>query len=355
MMGSRSLVALILVACMHRPPATPSPAVAPAVSVAEGESTELSQPVIRGFVDIEEHCHWVHLDAATGEVLRSRPLPTQNCPNRAIVNTSTAGTTLMAVHFAEHNELWLQRGANAEIMEIVGDPHLEMAWEASGRVYATTVDFKMGHVVEWPDLNTVSTMPIDEEREADNHRDCYTYAWSEGPTTSEPTWELIREETIERSEESMSPHCPVGDLPWSTTRNDYAEYAFHALADAQQPHGDVAPGYTWGIVTDIDATRSGPPCFPDCDEDELLRRYAFAHMWLGGPVLGGGAMAWDGQTWANIEGLQSNVQEFLLAGDQLILCTDDGFGAWDHATATPIWWKDSWTCPLQMRRAFRGR
>ena len=198
MMGSRSLVALILGACMHRSPATPSPAVSPAVSVAEGESTALSQPAIRGFVDIEEHCHWVHLDAATGEVLRSRPLPTQNCPNRAIVNTSTAGTTLMAVHFAEHNELWLQRGANAEIMEIVGDPHLEMAWEASGRVYATTVDFKMGHVVEWPDLNTVSTMPIDEEREADNHRDCYTYAWSEGPTTSEPTWELIREETIER-------------------------------------------------------------------------------------------------------------------------------------------------------------
>ena len=50
--------------------------------------------------------------------------------------------------------------------------------------------------------------------------------------------------------------------------------------------------------------------------------------------------------WALLENFQGSLEEFTLAGRQLIVCTDQGFGGWDHAEGTQTWWIDSPICPL---------
>jgi len=308
-----------------------------------------SKNVLKGFVYIEGSCHWAHLDAATGEILQASPIPSQTCPYRAIVTTSPEGTTLMAVHFPEHNELWRQEGATADVVEIPGHPYLEMAWVESGRVHATTFGFKMDHVFEEPDPDALPMEPTDEELEDQWRHDCYTSALAEGATEPESTWELVREERVELSEGSMRPHCPVGDVAWASTTTDYAQYNFETFEDSAS-FGELDEGLSWGIVYEMDATKSGEPCIQDCDDGELLRRYAFGYMWFEGPMLGGGVAMLDGETWTALEGLEGGLQEFFLVGDQLILCTGKGFGGWNHAAGTRTWWKDTPACPVQARK-----
>ena len=198
-------------------------------------------------------------------------------------------------------------------------------------------------------MSATEVEPTDEELEDQWRHDCYTSALTEGNTESEPTWELVREETVELSEGSRRPHCPVGDVAWGSTTSDYAQYNFESFEDSHT-YGDAGEGMSWGIVFEMDATKSGKPCIQDCDDGELLRRYAFGHMWFEGPMLGGGVMMLDGETWTALQGLEGDMMEFCLAGDQLILCTEDGFGGWDHATGTPIWWKNTSACPVLERQ-----
>ncbi|MDP6931996.1 MAG: hypothetical protein QGG40_03730, partial [Myxococcota bacterium] len=246
MTALRTLAALLLVACQHRPvgPAT-APVAEPVVPAATSHSATPSGNVLKGFVYIEGSCHWAHLDAVTGDILQASPIPSQTCPYRAIVTTSPRGTTLMAVHFPEHNELWRQQGTTADVVEIPGHPYLEMAWVESGRVHATTFNFRMDHVFDFPDLDALPTEPTEEEPEDPWHHDCYTYALTEGDTESEPNWELVREETVELSEGSMRPHCPVGDVAWVSTWNDYAQYSFESLEDSHS-YADPGKGMSWG-------------------------------------------------------------------------------------------------------------
>jgi len=64
-------------------------------------------------------------------------------------------------------------------------------------------------------------------------------------------------------------------------------------------------------------------------------------------VVTGDVLTLDGDTWSPLEGLEGNLREFFLAPGQLILCTDKGFGGWNHAAGTRTWWYDSATCPVQ--------
>ena len=335
------LASLLLCAC-HRRPVTPA-----ATPGADSIPPEVFKPPrLQGFAEIDGVCHWVDLEVPTGAVLQKRTLPTKRCPNRAIVTTSPEGTTLMAVHFPEHNELWRQQGLAADVVKIPGHPYLELAWMESGRVHATTFDFKMDHVFDETDSDAPPTEPTDVELEDQWRHTCYTSALNEGTADSKATWELVREETVELSEGDSRPYCPVGDVAWASTSRDTRGYSFETFEDSSS-YGQLEEGFSWGIVYEMDATKSGEPCFQDCPEGELLRRYAFGYMWLEGPLLGGGVAALDGETWSLLQGGEGDLQGFFLVDDALIVCTHKGFGAWEHATARPLWWKESQACPWQ--------
>jgi len=344
MTAFRTLVTVLLFACHHRPI---TPAAAPAAD--PGPPVVSTAPTLQGFAEIDGVCHWAHLDAATGAVLQKGTLPTKHCPNRAIVTTSPEGTTLMAVHFPEHNELWRQQGPAADVVEIPGHPYLELAWMESGRVHATTFDFKMDHVFDEPDPDALQVEPTDEDLEDQWHHDCYTSALTEGTTESEFTWELVREQAVELSEGESRPYCAVGDVAWASTTSDYHRYNFETFEDSAS-YGELEEGLSWGIVYEMDATKSGEPCLQDCADGELLRRYAFGYMWFEGPRPGGGVAVLDGETWSLLDGLEGYLLEFFLLDEQLIICTDKGFGAWNHAAGTRTWWKESTACPLQARK-----
>jgi len=228
---------------------------------------------------------------------------------------------------------------------------MEMAWIESGQVHATTFGAKADEAfVEVEPGEEEFEELTEEEIEEQWVGDCYTYALTVGlPGTGDRDgllWELVREETVELHEGQRRPYCDYGDNEWSSTSNGYYQYNFETFEDAHT-YADAEQEVGCGIVYEMDATKSGKPCIQDCDDGELLRRYAFGNEWFEGPVLKGGVVTFDGDSWSSLEGLEGSLREFFLAGDQLIVCTDEGFGAWDHVAGTRTWWKDTPTCPVQ--------
>jgi hypothetical protein len=141
------------------------------------------------------------------------------------------------------------------------------------------------------------------------------------------------------------PTCAELVSDWSSTRADHSEYIFHTSGTI--PKGEIAQGLSWGVLFDLDHTLSGKPCLKNCKPGELLRRYAFSVEWYEGHMLTGSVASMSNSKWQLLEGLDGKLLEFFRHGDQLILCTAKGFGAWDHASAKPLWWQDSPVCPLR--------
>jgi len=336
-----------LVACGHHQ--VPTPAAAPPTTASPVVSTPPpdpdAAPSIHAFVPIDGACNYAHLNAANGEPVQQWAAPTPECPNRAFAHMGPEGAQLFSVHFSDSSAAWRLDVGATELIALPPLSHMEMAWSESGDVFAQTYGDKADEGIESPSAEpvVVSEEPSDTGHESQWSQDCYVYKLSDAG------WMLVKENTVELAEGEDRPYCHYPDITWGSTSNRYHHFNFEGYDDSETyPPEDENEGF--GIVMEMDATRSGIPCGQDCPDGDLLRRYAFGNDWFEGPVLTGGVISVAGKRgsqWASVEGLNGGVREFFVMNGQLILCSENGFGGWDHATATPTWWKDTPICPIQ--------
>ncbi len=168
---------------------------------------------------------------------------------------------------------------------------------------------------------------------------CYQYR------LEDDGWLLEEEIEVETWEGMRGPNCAELMDEWDTSSADYSGLIVENY-DMESPV-ESPPEVGWSILYDLDVTRSGESCAQDCGDDELLRRYALSTDWFEGHYLTGYVMSVKDVEWQLVEGLDGLLREFFPLGDQLILCTEKGFGGWNQETATRTWWKESPICPFQ--------
>lgn len=340
--------AVLLLACTPRSPAPPAAAPAEPVEAEAPEPPPAPTTPIQAYVLIDGSCHWASLHPSTGEPITAVNVPSTLCPDRALLTQSETGATLMSVEFDEgHSKsLWLQETGTDAPVALPELPHMEMAWFEGETVHAKTFGLKADEVIG----ETVEPAPdhqyTQEEIDAQWIHNCYTYALSEG------AWTPVAEEEIQLSEGADRPFCSYGEIAFLSSVHWYSDAIFGSYFDLGVPTtADPMLGTSWLIVMDMDATSTGKPCAQDCPEGtDLLRRYAFETYWFEGRRLSGGVISVSGEpgaSWALLEGLEGNLEEFFLADDHLVVCTDKGFGGWDHAAGTRSWWRDSPGCPVR--------
>jgi hypothetical protein len=304
-------------------------------------------PTVQGFVTKDGQCQWTSLDAATGEALWAWATPTTECPGRAFATKNAEGARVFSVTIGEGKALWLQGTPTGDLKPLPNIPHVEMARFESDRVHATTFGLKADAVIKKRVLKEgEEEFPPMSQEEIDNQwkHSCYTYALTDGSEAGAAGWKLVREDQVELHEGAGSPYCNYGRAEFASTTHEYFQYNFSFVV-APPTSGEQS----WGLVEEMDVTKSGEPCGEPCKEDQILRRYAFGNYWFEGPRLSGSVGTWSDDQWSALDGLDGSLEEFFLAGDQLIVCTDQGFGAWNQAAGTRTWWVDSPSCPLRDR------
>ena len=91
-----------------------------------------------------------------------------------------------------------------------------------------------------------------------------------------------------------------------------------------------------------------PNAISACDFNDSgdIFAYAVSYDWLEGAILSGAILSWNGKTWEEINGLEGPLIEFSFIDDLLLLCTNQGFGVFQAATAKKLWWKSQQGCPI---------
>ena len=345
---------LLAFACTPRstapPPAASSePAAIPSAETpseeAAGEATEIPADALSAFVMLDGACQWALLDPNTGKPAWSTATPSPECPHRAF-RTTNNGESLLSVDIEEKGEaLWHQATPHGPLTALTPLPYNEIAWFENGKIHGQTFSTD-------PYPAPDAAEPQEGDTGSQWEHTCFTYTLDKNAPEGTVPWSKQREQMTTVSEGTSVPFCiyPEG-LTWQSSRHRYPE--FGSLGDIDfgvSPLSDSMLGSSWDLVPSLDATTTGETCIQDCPEGtDWIRRYAVENYWFEGPHIAGGilsASADPGAEWALLENFQGSLEEYTLAGSQLIVCTDQGFGGWDHAEGTQTWWIDSPICPI---------
>jgi hypothetical protein len=336
-----------LAACTHAPELRP-PGAGPS-------------QVIHAFIPKNGLCHFVHLDAVTGETVKSWAVQSKRCPD--LVNRTIAddGSQLFAVRFLPTGgtALWqLQKGAQS--LDVLSKPpSLELAWRAGGKVHAITANEPAGLMPQQPEendpetrheitpeeLNASESVPFDEltpeERDEvtahqpeDINEDqwrafCYVNVLEDG------VWRVLREVEIETYEGMRPPTCEELFGKWDSNARNYAGLPF---GRQQKEHAfKNLPKDSWAEFEPLNVTQDGA----------LLRRYAFTTEWFEGDMLSGRVASFAKGAWKLVKGIDGPLTEFFRSKDLIIFCSAKGFGSWNAKTAKRNWWQASSSCPFQ--------
>lgn len=385
----RSIVSLIafsiiLSACQHRPEIRPSTA----------SPGPLTMQILQGFVLKDGLCHFVHLDAATGRTAQSWTVHSKGCPDRVHRTIAADGSQLFAVRFGPSGgtALWqLQKGAQS--LDVLLKAHnLELAWKEGGKVHGMTANTAADpdrHELEAKEPKTDQELPTKrleeltaeendavgsdvEELTAEEVEELTAEeleAMEEGQwevTAEEPEnmeedqwrascyvnvledglWKVLREQEIETHEGMRPPICEELFPKWDSNVRDYAGLDFR-VDKQKEAYKNLAAEEIWVEHPPLNVTKSGAPCQSPCKNEELLHRFAFSAEWYEGYVLTGRVASWDRGGWKLLEGLDGALAEFFVLSEQIIFCSEEGFGSWDAKTGKRIWWRASPTCPFQ--------
>lgn len=346
---------LLAFACTPRssappPSASSEPAALPGAETpseeATGEAAEIPAGALSAFVTIEGACHWALLDPNTGKPAWSTATPSPECPHRAFRTTNINGEALLSVDIEEKGEaLWHQATAQAPLTALTPLPYNEIAWFENGQIHGQTFATD-----PYPGPDAAEAQEGDTGSQWEHP--CFIYTLDKNAPEGTVPWSKLREQMTTVSEGNNVPFCiyPEG-LTWQSSRHRYPE--FGSLGDIDfgiPPLSDRMLGSSWDLVPSLDATTTGETCIQDCPEGtDWVRRYAVENYWFEGPHIAGGilsASAEPGAEWALLENFKGSLEEFTLAGSQVIVCTNEGFGGWDHAKGTQTWWIDSPICPI---------
>jgi hypothetical protein len=302
--------------------------------------------LLEAFTPINGKCHWTQINSETGRVLSAWPVDSPKCPTHANRTTAADGSQLFAVKFRSKSPsrtaLWqLRKGAKA--LDVLPRIHnLTLGWKAGGALRAVTENFRAD--VD-PNALQADAPPKTEEdfkEIADNQwkRNCYRYILKNG------AWKPEGGETVETHEGMRGPACLGFMKDWSSSAADYSDHLFFVDNSKDGPPSGLGE-HGFGISTNLDITHSGKPCLKACKNSEILRRYAFSIEWYEGHMLSGQVATFKAGKWQLVQGVFGTLREFFRADDQLIFCTEKGFGGWDHNNAKRLWWRASPTCPFK--------
>ena len=342
------IAATQLIACAHNAPLDPAAAAPTPVAEAVVQPDEAPAPAplkppthhLEAFVPIEGACHWAHIDVATGQVVASWPVDATACPRNTKRTRTEDGTQLFSGRLKQTTPLW-QLKPGAASLEVLPTIHnLDLAWWEEGSITAVTAYLPADvDPVEHAAAQEAEPATDQDPDENDWKVSCYTHRLEDG------AWKLVREQSVQIYETMRGPSCQALFPQWDSTIGDYSEVAFEVY-DTESPI-DSLPDEKWGILFDLDATKSGGTCGQDCPDGELFQRYAFSVDFFGGNFLTGHIISVGESEWKPVEEVGHYLREFFLYGEHLILCDEGGFGAWDHKTATQVWWQEGRGCPMQ--------
>jgi hypothetical protein len=307
------------------------------------------EAIVKAFIPNGDHCQWTHLNTVTGSPVASWSMNNAKCPQRAI-QTKNYSSELFALKHDSQTPLW-QLTANDKILKALPTIHnLEFAWQDHNEVYAITANVEahidLNNLEEDTSLeqDTPLTPEALEQLETSQWQaTCYVYKLKDA------SWQLQNKAEVDTHEGMRGPVCADLVDNWSSTNKDYSGLLFqrNGISPDLIPNGKLAQNLNWGILFDLDKTRTGNPCGKRCKPSELVARYAFSIDWYEGYSLTGSVMSYTDSKWQPLAGLKGKLKNFFSQGEQIIFCTELGFGAWDHNTATALWWKNSPSCPLQ--------
>lgn len=302
--------------------------------------------VFEAFVPIKGKCHWAQINSETGVLVTAWPVDSPQCPSFVNRTKAADGSQLFAVKLwlksQSRTALWqLRKGAKS--LDVLPQIHnLVLGWSAGGAVRAVTENLTAD--VDPNALQAVGPPETEEdikEIEADQWKcDCYRYVLKKG------AWQPEGGETVETHEGMRGPACAEFMSDWTSTKADYSGYLFFDDNSKDGPPSDLGE-HGFSSSLELDITRSGKPCLKACKKGDLLRRYAFSTEWYEGHMLTGQVATLKAGKWQLVEGVEGRLREFFRIDDQLIFCTEKGFGGWDHKSAKRLWWRNSPACPFK--------
>ncbi|MCJ8311945.1 MAG: hypothetical protein HRU38_07130 [Saccharospirillaceae bacterium] len=316
-------------------------------------NNQINQAFIEAFILEDGICFWSHLDAQTGSVIGSWPVESTKCPDRFNYTSSTSsdsssiissdnfsdtssdkGSQLFAVQIDGKTALWrLDNGAKK--LDILPTIHnLEFAWWEQGKLKAVTAHGKADDIPtpyieeKVEDLTPLTAEELEEIMSEQWIASCFIYELNNNE------WQFKSEQIIETYEGMRGPTCQDLVNNWSNTGGDYSNFTFDNAELVIEPNTKQV--LHLGLLTGLQSSQKG----------QIMQRYAFSTDWYEGFYLTG-LVARQNQdnSWSLLEDLKGELTEFFWLEEQLILCTENGFGAWGLNTER-LWWRDNSNCPL---------